>query len=184
MLGIRTARAWGVASITLGSVMLVLILVLGALWQAYHDYSGQIESLEPRIARLIGITQSHGQLLDANLQINTQLEELMYPATQDTTATGTTLQQVVRNVVQTAGMEVAGSQILPSRAEGSLEFVSLNLTLNGDLPSLEALLFGLPSVRPLVFVDSMVVQPARTRGVGAAQDVMVQMTITSVRALP
>ncbi|WP_409524919.1 type II secretion system protein GspM [Nitrincola sp. MINF-07-Sa-05] len=184
MLGIRTKRGWTVLAITGAAVLLTLMLILSALWQAYHDYSSQIDSLEPRIARLIGITQSHAELLEANLEIDAQLAELAYPASQDATATGTVMQQVVRNLTQSVGMEVTGSQILPARSEGNLEFISLNLTLTGELGALESLLLDLPSVRPLVFVDSIVIQPARVRSGSGVQSLMVQMGLTSVRLLP
>ncbi|WP_151702569.1 type II secretion system protein GspM [Nitrincola alkalilacustris] len=184
MLGIRTRRGWTVLLITGVAVLVALMLVLGSLWQAYHEYSDQVDALEPRIARLIGITQSHPELLEANLLIDAQLAELAYPASQDGTATGTAMQQVVRNLAQSSGMEVSGSQILPARSEGNLEMISLNLTLTGGLRALESLLLDLPTVRPLVFVDTIVIQPTRVRGSVEVQEVMVQIGVTSVRLLP
>ena len=184
MLGIRSARAWVVLLSSTVAVSMLFVIVLGALFNTWKSYDQQIESLEPRIARLMGVWQSHQELLEANVEINARLAELAYPAGQDTTSTGAVMQQALRNQVQTAGMQISGSQILPPRQDGNLEFISMNLTASGNIEALETMLLQLQSLRPLVVTESLNIQPARARRGEQTQEVLVQLRLSSPRLNP
>jgi hypothetical protein len=71
------------------------------------------------------------------------------------------MQRDVRELVTVAGLSVSGSQILPRQAHEGYERLVLDLTAEGNIDSLEQALEALEEMRPLVFVQSLSVKPAR-----------------------
>ncbi len=154
-------RAFVVVAATAAVVVGLLLYVLINLWSLRQGYVEQIETITPRTARLLGIVQSADALIDADLQASFILEDVAYPAQPDAAATEAAMQRDVRELVTAAGLSVSGSQILPRQAHEGYERLVLDLTAEGNIDSLEQALEALEEMRPLVFVQSLSVKPAR-----------------------
>lgn len=156
-----------VVGVTLAAIAVLLLMVLSSLWNMRAEYSAEIERLEPQIARLQGIAQSHEQLQMANEMLDVMVSELAYPATGDNAIVAAAMQQRIRQLMSGAGFTIAGSQILPASREGNLQLLRLDLTVTGNVDALDTALLELRELRPVVIVESVELKPARaSRQVG------------------
>lgn len=180
----RLSRSRIIVAATLGILALVWLLIALNFWGKYRAYHQESKDLIPRIARLSGLMESEASLRNANDLVSGQLAGLTFPAASDPAAAGASMQQQIRNTFEKAGLTVAGSQILPPRVDPLFTRIQLEVTANGPLESLEAALLELPELRPLILIDSLNIQPARTRRGDASQSVSVRIRLTSLRVLP
>ena len=149
-----------------GTLLLLLLLVLYwffHFWMLRQSYVEQIESMQPRTARLLGISDSYKQLQEADIQASRSLLELAYPATRNSPMTAAAMQKSVRELMVGAGLSVSGSQILPARNADGLYRLSLDISAQGNIDALDEALSQLELMRPLVLVESLLVKPARDR---------------------
>lgn len=161
-------RAWPghirlVAGTLLGTILLLLLLVTlrGVSW--YLQGSERLAYTEPRYARLQGFIHSVDTLRVSSAEVAASLRDLSYPAEDDLAATGASAQQHLRRLLEGAGMDVSGSQVLaPEEHEGYLE-IRLDLEANGSMEALEQALLALREARPLVFVRSLDLTPQHNR---------------------
>jgi general secretion pathway protein M len=128
-----------------------------------QDFADEIETIQPRTARLLGMVESVDQLELASGVTHNMLAELVYAADQGSAMTAAALQQSIRELMTDVGLSVSGSQILPQRKSQVFDRLSLDITAEGDIDALDEALSSLELMRPLVFVESLKVQPQRTR---------------------
>jgi general secretion pathway protein M len=147
---------------SLGLVLLLALYLMLQLWFLRQDFAGQIEAIQPRTARLLGMLDSVDQLGFASDTAHSMLRELVYPADQNSAKAASSLQQNVRELLTSAGLSVSGSQILPQRKSQRFDRLSLDITAKGNIDALDEALSALELMRPLVFVKSVKVQPQRT----------------------
>lgn len=148
---------------SLGLVLLLAVYLTFQLWFLRQGFSDEIEAIQPRTARLLGILDSVDQLRLASDTARGMLRELVYPADQDRAKAASSLQQNVRELLTSAGLSVSGSQILPQRKSHRFHRLSLDIKAEGNIDALDEALSSLESMRPLVFVESLKVEPQRTR---------------------
>lgn len=149
-----------------GTLVVFLLLILYWLlhfWLLRQDYVEDIQSIQPRTARLLGISASYEQLQVASTQARRSLLELAYPAAKDTPMTAAAMQKSVRELMVGAGLSVSGSQILPARQTDGFDRLSLDITAQGNIDALDEALSRLELMRPLVLVESVSIKPARER---------------------
>jgi len=151
--------------IAVGSVCALLLLpVLYCIVQLLllrQGYAEEIESIEPRTARLLGLSESTERLTTAGLQADAILEQVAYPEQRDSATTSAAMQQDVREQLIAAGMSISGSQIRPRQSEDGYDRLVLDLTAEGNIGALEQALLALEEMRPLVFVKELAIKPAR-----------------------
>ncbi|MEM9255507.1 MAG: type II secretion system protein GspM [Pseudomonadota bacterium] len=173
--------AW-VCGLTLLLPGLLYCYALFSLASARAEYQADIESLEPRIARLRGLLNHEAQLREASGRATVQAGNLLYPSTMDAATLATTLQTGARGIFTEAGMTVRNSQVLPVREQGSFDTIAVRLTVAGDLDSLDAALAELADFSPLLLVESIDVRPTRERtGAEAAQSLTATLQLFSLR---
>ncbi len=171
--------------VTLGLVLLVWLWLAAHFWGQYRAYHQESYDLIPRIARLKGLVASEAALRDANDSVREELAGLTYPMTQDPAATGAQLQQQVRAALEAAGLSVAGSQILPPQIDRLFTRIQLDLTASGSMEALEGGLLALEEVRPLVILESVSLQPVRSRRRGDEQQLVnVRLRLVALRLGP
>ena len=73
------------------------------------------------------------------------------------------MQQEIREVMTGAGLSVSGSQILKARQTEGFEQINLDITVEGNIGSLDEAIASLRVLRPLVLVESVNIKPLRTR---------------------
>lgn len=154
-------RARIVVGASLAMLLLVLLYCVGNLWALRQGYVEQIDAIAPRSARLLGMLESTEALAAADREAASILEEVAYPALRDAASTGAAIQKDVRELMIEAGMSISGSQVLPRQAEEGFDQITVEITAEGNTDALEQTLASLELMRPLVFVKSLNVKPAR-----------------------
>lgn len=158
----KADRSTIIVGSSLGLVLLLALYLMLQLWFLRQDFADEIEAIQPRTARLLGMLGSVDQLGLASDTAHSMLRELVYPADQGSAMVASSLQQKVRELLTSAGLSVSGSQILPQRKSEKFDRLSLDITAQGNISALDEALSGLELMRPLVFVKSVKIQPRRT----------------------
>lgn len=145
--------------------LLLVAVVLAAMgwagWMVWtkHQYAtARMADIEPRHARLAGILQRESEFTAEVAQVNQRLNELVYPSGVESQAAGTDAQQRVRQLFASAGLNLASSQMLEPKVEGSFDRIPMTVRLDGDLVALQTALNGLDTLRPVIWIDNMSVQ--------------------------
>ena len=162
-LALKADRPTLVVGCTLGLFLLLVLYWILHFWLLRQDFAEEIESIQPRTARLLGISESHEQLQVASTAARGSLRELAYPAGKDSATAAAAMQQSLRELMAGAGLSVSGSQILPTREADGFDRLSLDISAQGNIDALDEALLRLELMRPLVLVESLSVKPARER---------------------
>lgn len=175
-------RIWIVTTLVLA--LLPLVLGAGYVWRKHQWAQGELDRIAPRYARLLGLEQ-HGREIDARLgAIRERLVQYVYPVEMDGTRVGNDAQQRVRSVLSTAGLTVVSSQVLPTKAEKEFERISLSVRVEGELIHLQSALAVIPSLNPVVLIDSINVQIVGVQRADRPQRLAVQLNLTVLHAKP
>jgi len=170
-LHLHRRSAW-IIGLSLLLPALLYVNVLFNLLGVRQEFQSGIESLEPRLARLQGLINHQEQLSESAGEVDRRVLGLVYPAADDRTTVAAKLQKDVRQMLVDAGLSVSNSQVLPVREKEMFDYVSVKLTVTGDIAGLNAALVELAAFVPLVLVESLDVWPRRDsrRGSKAAGD--------------
>lgn len=177
------------ARVLLALMAFAALTVLGAvsaeLAGRYRWADDTLQGIEPRYARLEGLTEVGPQLLTSHARAQASLSAAVYPVDADGARVGTDFQQRVRQIAQSSGMRVAGTQILPVRAQEGHSLVSVSATLNGDAGALGDFLTTLEAERPSVVVERLIIQGPRAGRRGEVDGMLtVQMNMSVVHLSP
>jgi general secretion pathway protein M len=162
--GLKADRPTFVVGATLAVLLIALlygVLTFGLMWQSYDD---AIDNILPRTARLLGIIESREALGLAADEAVLLLSEVVYTAESDSAGTAAAMQQNVRELMAAAGLSISGSQILPTGDGGDYERLRLDITVEGNIDSLDEALAQLEIMLPVVFIESFRVKHARGGG--------------------
>lgn len=152
--------------------------VLGQHQQARQ----QLDTLEPRYARLLGMGADKARLQDAAAAAARGIERHAYPATRDTSQAGNDAQQRVRDVFSKGGLDVVSIQVLPARAHKQFDRIPISLRVDGELAALQATLAALPTLTPTLFVEGFNLSGASTSETAPARVVgELQLFVLRVR---
>lgn len=154
-------RAAVVVAASLAVLLLLVLYGVGNLWVLRQGYVEKIDAIAPRSARLLGMLESAEELRAAESKAAAILEEVAYPALRDAATTGAAMQKDIREVMIEAGMSISGSQLLPRQVEQGFDRLTIEITAEGNTEALEQTLASLELMRPLVFVQTLNVKPAR-----------------------
>ncbi len=130
------------------------------VWNAHEAARGQIESIEPRFARLVGLGEDRARLEAELARAGEALGRHAYPASRDVSQAGNDAQQRAREIFTKAGLDVISIQLLPAKTAPQFDRIPVTLRLEGDLPALQAALAVLPTLSPTLFVQGFNVQGA------------------------
>ena len=143
------------------ALLFFLVAARGLSW--YLEGNERLLSSEPRYARLQGFIQHVDALRASNQQIGDSLSELAYPADEGNASVAAVAQQQLRRLLDTAGMQVSGSQVLSPTEHAGLVEIRLQLDASGPMEALEQALVALRDARPMVFVSSLEIAPVQNR---------------------
>lgn len=151
-------REWGLLA---GSVLLVLAPLIAGGWYVYSKHQwvkGNMATLEPRHARLLGLEAQSADIASVLAKANQMRAQYTYPATQDSNQTGNVAQQRVRDIFSAAGLQIRSSQVLPPKEEKGFDRIPLTLRTDGDLIAVQSALAVLSSQMPLMILDDLEIQ--------------------------
>lgn len=161
---LRLDRPHLVVGISVAAVVLLCLYAVLQFWMMRADYVAEIDDIAPRTARLLGIEQSAGALATAGARANSVLGEVAYLNEADSATNAAMMQQEIRDLMTSAGMSVATSQIMPTQQYDGYERLRLDITVEGNINQLDEALRALEDARPLVFIESAKVKQFRGAG--------------------
>lgn len=150
-----------VVAVTLVLPVALFLYCFFSLWGLGLSFQEDIDRLEPRIARLSGVTEAREELVAAAADAESTLKTLVYPAG-DANAVSAALQKNVRGIMSSAGLTVVDSRIESAKREGAFDVVGVSVSVSGRIEALDAALDGLVTYSPLLLVTDINVAPART----------------------
>ncbi|MDX1736479.1 MAG: type II secretion system protein GspM [Halioglobus sp.] len=172
-LEVAANRSRIVVTLTLVLALLPFLYLVLQLLLLRHSYVQEIDNIQPRTARLLGMLQSEERLREASRKADVLLADIAYEAGRDRAATAAAMQRDVRELIETAGMSVAGSQILDAEKADGYDRLRLDITAEGNIDALDEALELLQQMSPMVYVESMRIKPLRARrGRSASNDVL------------
>ncbi|MBK6511005.1 MAG: hypothetical protein IPG06_17215 [Haliea sp.] len=104
---IMADRSTIVVGCTLGILFLVVAYWVLHFWFLRQSFADEIETIEPKTSRLLGIVESADRLEIASGLANSSLTMLAYAADQDSATSAATMQQNVREIMTAAGLSVS-----------------------------------------------------------------------------
>lgn len=162
-------------------LLLLLIYIVVSLATWFIGYDRRLGDLEPRISRLQGYTLSVDDLRESTAQIEETLSAVAYPPGSGTEATGTAVQQLLRQRMEAAGFSVTGSQLLEPRDHESFDEIQVSLNVSGPIEALDDVLLDLADARPVLWVRAINLLPARVRRGSEEQVISGVLSISAVR---
>lgn len=174
MAGGLTPSQSRMAALAVMAVMAVALygLVVAPIYGAYTNYFSSISDLEHRLEQYTRIAQSRPQL-EAQLGRLTERppsdEDFL---TGDSDAiTAADLQRVVTEIIQLSRGRLISAQVLDPESGDGLTKIGLSIQLDGDIQSLQRVLFAIESGKPVLFIDTLDVRasPATVRRRGQPQ---------------
>lgn len=144
--------------VTLTLVFAPLVVLGGYVYREHQNVSGQLEKVEPRHARLLGLSSQKSDIAALLEQVQKAGEQYVYPASQDAAQAGNAAQQRIREIFTAAGLQISSSQVLPSKVEKGYERIPLTVRADGDLLALQSALAVLSSQLPLILISDMDIQ--------------------------
>jgi general secretion pathway protein M len=184
---VNNRRFAAIVGLTLAVPLLFVLSILADFWGVRQDYQGQIDHLEPRLARLQGLLDSEEQLQASSGKVGSRMLQLVYPPSDDQATIAAALQTSVRDIVTVAGLKVGNSRILPVKTEDGFERIGLSLTVAGEMRALDEVLVDLAAYTPLLLVESIEVKPGRAARRGAepvAQSITATLQLMTLRTIP
>ena len=145
-------------------ILTVLLLLLPLAAVAYfvgtHHVSvlKHLEGLEPRYARLLGLSERQVDFKNLGEQAGEQLKRLAYPASQDATQAGNDAQQRIRALFADSKLEISSIQVLPSKEAGPFDRIPIDLRVEGDLTGIQNALSLLTAQSPVVIIEDVTLQ--------------------------
>jgi len=143
-------------------VLLAAAAAFGWIYAKHHRAQQQLDDLEPRYARLLGMQAQQDEVRQALQRIATVKARHIYPAENDATQTGNALQQRLRDVLTQAGLSVISSQVRIPAAEKTDDAaaqaygrVEILLSVDGSWHALQQALLAVQGIRPDVWLDEM-----------------------------
>ncbi len=176
--------AWIIGLTLLVPVLIYLNALLGLL-AVRQEYAASADRLLPRIARLEGLIASGDPIQGSAEKVGRVVANLVYPVTADRDTVSATLQKDVRQILVESGLSVSNSQVLPVRQEDEFDYISLKLTVTGDLADLDTALSALSGYTPLLLVESLDLWPNRGAALKEqpAQTISASLQLFSLRAV-
>lgn len=176
------------ARLVVATTLLVAMAVLyaGAAWllDAHAETQRQLDAIGARHARLASLRDATPDIRDALANATAQLDRYAYPASVGNDRVGADVQQRVRALAASAGLEVIGSQILAPRSMDGFQLVSMMATLDGGIAQVHGLLSQLAEVGPTLRVEYFGIQQVQQRSGATGADLRVQLNVVAFHLLP
>jgi general secretion pathway protein M len=153
--------------ILLGAIILFYMVLVAPLIGLYDSGAEALQDRADLAQRLQNATRELPRLRQAaeDLKAGAADEQLLLEGDSDTVAAAT-LQTTVKTLIEDGGARLDSAEILPPEKRDPYQKVGLRVSFTGDLTLLTAVLRGIETARPVIFVDNVDI---RGEG-GAGQD--------------
>jgi hypothetical protein len=170
-----------IASGLLAAGMLLLLWLLFSPLLAWNQASlERMDQARPRIGRLAGIEGSGDELRAALQASRMSIEQFLHRRQAGNASIGSSAQQQLRELAESAGFRVQGSQLMEPRQEEGVLDTRVDVDLVGDLESLTLLLEALAVERPLLLARELNLAPvAVRRGQEPTQQVSAKLVVSA-----
>ncbi len=175
------ARPWAWAFWLLALAGAVAVAAV-RVWSVHEAAREQLETLEPRYARMVGLGADSARLQTALAQAGQALGRHVYPAGRDVSQAGNDAQQRVREIFSKAGLDVVSIQLLPVKTVAPFDRIPVSLRIEGEMTALQAALAVLPTMSPTLFVEGLSLQSANALQPGGPARVVAQFELFVLRA--
>jgi general secretion pathway protein M len=162
----------------------VFFLLLGNALSLRAQIGDQINGIEPRVARMLGLIEKEEALRSSLSGVRSIMNDHVYRKATDAEGVAASLQAEARRIVASSGMEVTNSQVLPIRKREMFDYIAIKLVARGTLNQLDESLAELANFRPVIFVESIDAFPNRRRGRDSEEEqvLTVSLELLSLRA--
>lgn len=181
---LRHRRAVMSVALTAAVLGLCAIPVVAEYLARYRWATDTLETVDQRYARLLGLREAGAKIGEALAASKEVLHRQAYDEGMASDRVGAEMQQRVRCIAESAGLSVAGSQILKARPGDGFEIVPMSATLEGEFAGLRDFLVKLANESPAIVAESIAVTSARTGRNSPDGRVRVQIGLGAVRVLP
>lgn len=159
---------------TLAALLLLVALFATAYAWNWRRYRLALESVEPRLARLLGLELARDRIEAALAAARTQIAPWLHPGGGDPE---TNLRQLVRQLADRSGLATVSLQTATARQGETLPSVRVTLTVTGAWPQVLDLLRALYDQRPLLLVESSLIMREGGTPESAPQNVRLTVQI-------
>ena len=164
------------------AAMLAIVVLAGQYVVRKHLWAAQqLEEIEPRYARMLGLRDAGPQLEESLKQARAALPRLGHAADRDAAQVGNDLQQLARRALQAAGLSVSSSQVLPPRGETGFERIVVSLQAEGALSGVQVALAALQAESPRLAFDTVLLQSTGRVAEDGTPVVSCRLTISVLR---
>lgn len=163
----------------------LFLMAMGTMLTSRSEYKDEIESIEPRVARMQGLIIKEGELRESVAGVSTVVGDHVYPSSSAAEAVAASMQAEARRILVDSGMEVTNSQVLRPRKRDQFDYVAVKVVARGTLAQLDQGLSDIASFRPVLFVESLDTFPNRKRRKqeSETQVLTVSLQLLSLRAV-
>jgi general secretion pathway protein M len=166
--------------LTFALPLYLFMAALGAMLSARGEFREEINTIEPRLARMQGLIAKETELQESLAGVSTVVSDLIYPQSSAAEAVAASLQAEARRILSDAGMNITNSQVLRPRKRDQFDYVAVKIVARGTLEQLDRGLSDLDRFRPVVFVELLDAFPNRRR---SKQDSPTQALTVSLQLL-
>jgi len=176
-------RSMLVVGMTVGFVAIILFSVYVNMYQRYERYQNEVDRMQLRISRFIGLAESEADFVQENQKLDGYLSRFFYKADMDEITAENTFQRKMSELFQQMGVSVSGSQILPAVKSERYTKLKLDITLTVSMEELKFALEAIKEVSPIVVVEQIAIQPNRAGRGDVDQTLTVKMNLYTLRRL-
>lgn len=151
----------------------------------YQDRAQELSAQQATIARLAASARGLPALRASAAQWRTQSRDggLLLAGSSDGVAAAA-IQSSVKDFLDKSGAKLGSAEILPPMTHDNFQRVGVRVSLTGTLPMLLAVLRGVGTVHPVLFVDNVEIHTASgTAKTGGGDLLSVALDIYGFRAL-
>lgn len=169
--------------IAIAAFALLTYLLCAPLVRIWMENRAAIDTMEPRIGRMLGFEASGEELAQSLDSARGQLALYTYDPGEDLAGLGASLQQLVRELAEDSGLSVAGSQPVGGEGTEGIDAVQVNVELRGGVEAMERFLMELSAATPLIHLQSLrIIAPRLRRGEDAStQSVSATVRVSAYR---
>ncbi len=146
-------------------VALVLLIIVMLIWPWYSklsSYEQEIKELVFRIQRYARVIDSRDEVFQKVEASKNEISNLGYFNTQETPALAEAeLQTFIKNIIVTAGGELASTQVLAQSEVEGLIHIAVNVRFSCDIETLRSMLYQIENAKPLMLIEELDIRPIR-----------------------
>ena len=143
-------------ALLLALVWVVQLLFVQPLIESFFTHRDSIAHSQDTLARYRQLTAARGKIDSTlkNVRAAQQNEGRLLTGG-STQLVGAKLQNRIKELVEASGANLGSMQLLPAREEEGYQRVSMAVTLNGTVESLQSILYEIENQSPYFFIDKL-----------------------------